>query len=113
MQKIKKGDEVVIITGKDKGKVGKVLKIIMKTKGISRIRRVIVENANLVKKHVKPNPALGTDGGVEEREASIDASNIAIWNPLTKQGDKVGIKVLDDGRKVRVFKSNNENVDVI
>jgi len=111
MQKIKKGDEVVIITGKDKGKVGKVLRVIVHA--AKATHRVIVENANLVKKHVRANPNLGVEGGIEAREASIDISNVAIWNPLTKKADKVGFKTLENGRKVRVFKSNNENVDVI
>jgi large subunit ribosomal protein L24 len=111
MQKIKKGDEVVIITGKDKGKRGKVMKIVVKRNGLSR--KVMVENANLVKKHVRANPNQGIEGGVVEKEAAMDISNIAIWNPMTKKADRVGIKYLDDGRKVRYFKSNNEVVDVI
>ncbi|MFN7098400.1 MAG: 50S ribosomal protein L24 [Gammaproteobacteria bacterium] len=111
MQKIKKGDEVIIITGKDKGKRGKVLKIIVKRSGVSR--KVIVENANMVKKHVRANPNQGIEGGVVQKEAAMDISNIAIWNPMAKKADRVGIKYLDDGRKVRYYKSNNEVVDVI
>lgn len=111
MQKIKKGDEVVIIAGKDKGKRGKVAKIVVKRNGVSR--KVVVENANLIKKHVRANPNKGVEGGVVEKEAAMDISNVAIWNPMTKKADRVGIKYLDDGRKVRYFKSNNEVVDVI
>lgn len=111
MQKIKKGDEIVIVTGKDKGKRGKVLKIVVKRDGLRR--KVFVENANLVKKHVRANPNNGIEGGIVEKEAAMDISNIAIWNPMTKAADKVGFKTLDDGRKVRYFKSNSEVVDVI
>ena len=111
MQKIKKGDEVIIITGKDKGKVGKVLKILINTK--TRLRRVVVENTNLVKKHKRADPNKGFDGGIISQEASMDISNIAIWNPVTKKADRVGFKTLEDGRKVRTFKSNDEIVDVI
>ena len=111
MKKIKKGDEVVIITGKDKGKRGKVLKIVVKRDGLSR--KVFVENANLVKKHVRANPNNGIEGGIVEKEAAMDISNIAIWNPITKAADRVSFKTLEDGRKVRYFKSNDEVVDVI
>jgi large subunit ribosomal protein L24 len=112
MQKIKKGDEVIITTGKDAGKRGKILKIIV-AKGHKPGCKVVVENANLVKKHVRPDPNRGIEGGVVAKEAAIDISNIALWNPLLQKADRVGIKTLDDGRKVRYFKSNNEVVDVL
>ncbi|PWV61737.1 50S ribosomal protein L24 [Plasticicumulans acidivorans] len=104
MQKIKKGDEVIVTTGKDKGRTGKVVRVVED--------RLFVEGVNLVKKHQKPNPARGQAGGIVEREASIHVSNVALFNPLTKKADRVGIRMLDDGRKVRYFKSNNEVVDV-
>ncbi len=106
MLKIKKNDEVIVLTGRDKGKRGKVLKVLLKQK------RALVEGINLIKKHQKPNPSTGAGGGVITREASIHISNIALYNPTTKSSDRVGIKVLQDGRKVRYFKSNNELVDI-
>ncbi len=105
MQKIKKGDEVVVLAGRDKGRQGVVQKILSKG-------RTFVEGINLVKKHTKGNPQQGTAGGILEKEASIHLSNIAVFNPLTKKADRVGIKTLEDGRKVRYFKSNGELVDV-
>jgi large subunit ribosomal protein L24 len=104
MRKIKKGDDVVVITGKDKGRRGKVLRLV--TGG-----RVVVEGVNLVKKHQKPNPQRGVQGGIVEREMSLDKSNVMLWNPVTKKGDRVGIRVRDDGKRVRFFKSNGEAVD--
>ncbi len=104
MRKIKKGDEVVVITGKDKGRRGAVVKCVGDD-------RVVVENVNLVKKHQKPNPMLGTPGGIVEREAALHVSNIAIYNPGTGKADRVGFRVLEDGRKVRFFKSNGEVLD--
>ncbi|MBG23326.1 MAG: 50S ribosomal protein L24 [Idiomarinaceae bacterium] len=98
--KIKRDDEVVVLAGKDKGKRGKVLKV------DTAKNRVFVEGVNIVKKHQKPNPALGVAGGVIEQEASIDVSNVAIYNPETGKADRVGFK-LEDGKKVRFFKSNN------
>ncbi|RUO57351.1 50S ribosomal protein L24 [Pseudidiomarina insulisalsae] len=98
--KIKRDDEVVVLAGKDKGKRGKVLKV------DTAKNRVFVEGVNIVKKHQKPNPALGVAGGVMEQEASIDVSNVAIYNPETGKADRVGFK-LEDGKKVRFFKSNN------
>ncbi len=106
MLKIKKDDDVIVLTGKDKGKQGKVLRV------IPAKNRAMVEGINLIKKHVKPNPRTGTAGGVVTREASIHLSNIALYNPITKKADRVGIKILEDGRKVRYFKSNSELVDV-
>ncbi|MDN7125719.1 50S ribosomal protein L24 [Pseudidiomarina terrestris] len=98
--KIKRDDEVVVLAGKDKGKRGKVLKV------DTAKSRVFVEGVNIVKKHQKPNPALGVAGGVIEQEASIDVSNVAVYNPETGKADRVGFK-FEDGKKVRFFKSNN------
>ena len=103
MQKLKSGDEVIVIAGKCKGERGKLTKIL--TNG-----RVMVEGVNLVKKHVKPNPNAQEQGGIKEQEAALDASNIAIYNPITAKADKIGIKD-DDGSKVRFFKSNGDLVD--
>jgi len=105
MFKIKKGDEVIVITGKDKGKRGSVVRVIPET------GRVVVENVNLVKKHQKPNPNLGIPGGIIEKEMPLDVSNVAIYNPATGKADRVGFKFLEDGRKVRYFKSNGEVID--
>jgi large subunit ribosomal protein L24 len=104
MRKIKKGDDVVVITGKDKGRRGKVLRVLVGD-------RLVVEGVNLVKKHQKPNPQRGIQGGIVEREMSLEKSNVMLWNPVTKKGDRVGIKVLADGKRVRIFKSNGEAVD--
>lgn len=103
--KIKKGDQVIVIAGKDKGRQGKVLKTISSN-------RVMVESINLVKKHQKPNPKKNEQGGIVSREAAIDISNVAILNPATKKADRVGFKTLENGDKVRYFKSNGEVVDV-
>ena len=103
-QRIRKGDDVIVIAGKDKGKRGTVLAV---SDG-----RVLVENINLAKKHVKPNPNLGEQGGIVDKEMPMDISNVALFNPATDKGDRVGFKILEDGRKVRVFKSNGEVVDV-
>jgi large subunit ribosomal protein L24 len=105
MRKIRKGDQVVILTGKDRGKQGTVLRVIDDQK-------VVVENANMAKRHVKPNPMRGEAGGIVDKEMPLDISNVAIFNPVTHKADRVGFKVLDDGRKVRVFKSNGEVVDI-
>jgi len=104
-RKIRKGDNVIVLAGKDKGKQGNVLRIVDDS-------RVLVENVNLAKKHVKPNPNKGEPGGIVEKEMPIQVSNVALYNPATQKGDRVGFKTLDDGRKVRVFKSNGEVVDV-
>ena len=104
MRRIKKGDEVIVIAGKDKGKRGSVLRVLDD-------ERLIVENVNLIKKHTKPNPQLGVQGGIIEKEASIHASNVMLFNAQANKGDRVGIKTLEDGRKVRYFKSTNEVVD--
>ena len=105
MQKIKKGDDVVVLVGKDKGKRGTVVRIVDD-------RRVVVENVNMVKKHQKPNPQKGEPGGIIEKEMPLDLSNVGLYNPERGGADRVGIKILGDGRKVRVFKSNGEVVDV-
>jgi large subunit ribosomal protein L24 len=106
VNKIKKGDEVVILAGKDKGKRGVVLK------AADARERVIVENVNMAKRHTKGNPGQGTAGGIIEKEMPIHISNVAIWNPISSKGDRIGFKNLEDGRKVRVFRSKNEVVDV-
>ncbi|NOX75153.1 MAG: 50S ribosomal protein L24 [Gammaproteobacteria bacterium] len=105
MRKIKKGDEVVVVAGKDKGSRGAVLKI-------GADRRVLVEGCNMAKKHVKPNPNVGEAGGIVEKEMPLHISNVALFNPATGKGGRVGFKTLEDGSKVRVFKSNNEVVDI-
>ncbi len=105
MQRIKKGDDVVVISGRDKGKRGTVLRRI-------DAQHVVVEGVNRVKKHQRPNPMKGVTGGIVELDKPIDVSNIALFNPATKKADRAGIKSLDDGRKVRVFKTNGEQVDV-
>ena len=104
MEKIRKGDEVIVITGKDKGRKGVVLKRVSSEK-------VLVEGINRVKKHVRPNPMKSQAGGIVEKDMPIHISNVALFNPTTQKADRVGIKVLEDGRKVRVFKSNGELVN--
>lgn len=105
MNKIRKGDEVVVIAGKDKGRRGSVLKVLEKD-------RILVENVNMVKKHQRPNPNANITGGIVDKEMPIHISNVMLYNPVTKKGDRVGLRKLEDGRKVRFFKSNNEVVDV-
>ena len=107
MSKIKKGDEVLVIAGKSKGKRGTVLKMLPEQE------RVLVGGVNLIKKHVKPNPNKGVEGGIVEREASLHISNVAIYNPATKKADRVGFKFLNDDQKVRFFKSNGELIDKV
>jgi len=104
MRRIKKGDEVIVITGKDKGRRGTVSSVMADG-------RVLVENINVVKKHTKGNPNAGVAGGILDKEMPIDASNVMLFNPATDKGDRVGFKVLEDGRKVRYFKSNDEVID--
>ena len=104
MEKIRKGDEIVVITGKDKGKRGTVLRRVDD-------EHVLVEGVNSAKKHVKPNPVKGVAGGIVDKDMPIHISNVALFNPATKKADRVGFKALDDGRKVRVFKSNGELVN--
>jgi len=105
MNKIRKGDEVIVIAGRDKGKRGKV--VLRATDD-----RVVVEGINLVKKHTKPNPMKGINGGIVEKSMSIHQSNLAIFNAATGKADRVGVKVLADGKKVRVFKSSGEEIKV-
>lgn len=105
MKRIRTGDEVIVITGKDKGKRGKVKSV------LTAKDKLIVEGINLVKKHVKPNPQKDQKGGIEVREAAIQSSNVMLFNPSTNKGDKVGFKLLDDGKKVRYFKSTQETID--
>ncbi len=105
MNKIRKGDQIVVIAGKEKGKRGV----------ITRVRdddRVLVEGVNMIKRHTKPNPNAGIAGGIVEKEAPLHISNVAIVNPVTSKPDRVGIKILEDGRKVRIFKSTKEVVDL-
>jgi len=104
MEKIRKGDQVVVTTGKDKGKRGLVLRVLATGK-------VVVEGVNRVKRHTRPNPIKGQTGGIVDKEMPIRASNVALFNPATGKGDRVGIRTLDDGRKVRFFKSNGEVAD--
>jgi len=103
MRKIRKGDEVVVLTGKDKGKRGTVLRVLEEN--------LVVEGVNRVRKAVKPNPMRGATGGFMDKDMPIDISNVALFNPVTGKGDRVGIKTLEDGRMVRFFKSNGEVVD--
>ncbi|WML89764.1 50S ribosomal protein L24 [Thiothrix lacustris] len=105
MRKIRSNDEVVVITGKDKGRRGKVMQVLVEE------GKVLVQGVNRVKKHVKPNPNAGVQGGIIEKEMPLDNSNVMLVNPATGKGDRVGFKLLDDGKKIRVFKSNGERVD--
>ncbi len=104
MRKIRKGDQVIIRTGKDRGKRGTVLRLVGDD-------RVVVEGANRARKHEKPNPMKGTTGGIVDKEMPIHISNVAVFNPATQKGDRVSIKTLDDGRRVRVFRTNGEMLD--
>ena|SRR5688500_9022799 len=103
MNRIRKGDEVIVIAGSDKGKKGKV----------SRVAgdRVFVENVNMIKRHTKPNPQAGNAGGIVEKEAPIHISNVMLLNPASGKGERIGFKVLENGRKVRVFRSSGEAID--
>jgi large subunit ribosomal protein L24 len=106
MKKIRKGDEVVVLTGRNAGKRGVVLRVLKEE------NKVVVENVNMAKRHTRGNPMQGTPGGIVEKELPMDISNVAIWNPVTNKADRVGFRMLEDGRKVRFFKSNKEVVDV-
>jgi large subunit ribosomal protein L24 len=106
MEKLRKGDDVIVTTGKDKGKRGTVLRRVDD-------EHVVVEGINRVKKHQRPNPMKGLPGGIIEKEMPIHVSNVAVFNPQTKKGDRIGIRVMEDGRKVRFFKSNGEMVDAV
>ena len=103
MRKIRKGDNVVVIAGKDKGKRGDVARYVDDS-------HVIVNGVNTVRRHTKPNPMKNQPGGIVSKEAPIHVSNVAIWNPVTQKADRIGIRVLDDGRKVRFYKSNGEQL---
>jgi large subunit ribosomal protein L24 len=105
MRRIRKGDDVVVLSGKDRGKRGNVMRVLVTDK-------VVVENVNVVKRHTKPNPQRSIAGGIVQKEMPIHVSNIALFNPVTKKADRVGVRVLEDGRKVRIFKSNQEVVDI-
>jgi large subunit ribosomal protein L24 len=104
MEKIKKGDQVIVLSGRDKGRRGSVLSVVGATS-------VLVENINRVKRHTKPNPQANQPGGIVEKEMPLSLSKVALWNPATSKGDRVGIKKLADGKKVRFFKSNGEVID--
>jgi large subunit ribosomal protein L24 len=104
MNRIRRGDQVIVIAGKDKGRRGSVLRVYDNG-------RVLIENVNIIKKHQRPNPSAQVPGGIIEKEASVDASNVMLFNPATEKGDRVGFRVLEDGRTVRYFKSNNEVLD--
>ena len=104
MRRIRKGDEVVVIAGKDKGRRGNVIRVYDND-------RVLVENVNVAKKHQRPNPNAGVPGGIVEKEAPIHLSNVMLWNPTSQKGDRVGVRNLADGKRVRFFKSNDEVVD--
>jgi large subunit ribosomal protein L24 len=104
MQRIRKGDEVVVLSGRDKGKRGTVMRR-------EDAEHVEVEGVNRVKKHQRPNPMKGQTGGIVDKDLPIHVSNVALFNPATKKGDRIGVKTLQDGRKVRVFKDNGEQVD--
>ena len=103
MNRIRKGDQVVVISGKDKGKRGDVVRVAGD--------KVVVANINVIKRHTKPNPQAGQPGGVIEREAPIHISNVMLFNPATGKGERIGFKVLEDGRKLRVFRSSGESID--
>ncbi|MEX1666987.1 MULTISPECIES: 50S ribosomal protein L24 [Zhongshania] len=104
MRKIKREDEIIVLTGKDKGKRGVVQKVMDNNK-------LMVAGINMIKKHQRPNPQLGVAGGIVEKEAPIQVSNVAIYNPTSKKADRVGFKVAEDGSKTRIFKSSGEAVD--
>ena len=104
MQRIKKGDEVIVLAGRDKGKRGTVLRHI-------DAEHVVVEGVNRVKKHQRPNPMKGEQGGIVDKDLPIHVSNIALFNPASQKGERAGVKTLEDGRKVRIFKANGEQVE--
>lgn len=105
MKKIRKGDKVVVLTGRDKGKQGTVLRVLENS-------RVLVESVNIIKRHTKPNPNKGVTGGIIDKEAPIHLSNIALYNPATGKGERVGMRMMQDGTKVRYFKKSGEVADV-
>jgi large subunit ribosomal protein L24 len=105
MKKIRKGDQVVVLSGRDKGRRGAVLQVLADG-------HVLVESVNMAKKHTKPNPQAGKQGGIVEKEVPLALSKVAIWNPASKKADRIGVKTLADGKRVRFFKSNGEMLDV-
>jgi large subunit ribosomal protein L24 len=105
MKRIRKGDEVIVIAGRSKGQRGHVLRVL-------NDERLLVENVNMIKRHTRPDPQRNAPGGIVEREAPIHVSNVQLYNPVTSKADRVGFKVLEDGRKVRIFKSTGEAVDI-
>ena len=105
MKKFRKGDDVIVLSGRDKGKRGTILRVL-------EAERALVDNVNIVKKHTKPNPNKGETGGIVDKESPIQISNLGIYNPNSKKADRVGFKILQDGRKVRVFRSDGEMIDV-
>jgi large subunit ribosomal protein L24 len=105
MNRIRKGDEVIVTTGKDKGRRGTVLQIFDDG-------RVLIEGVNLAKKHVKPNPNVGEQGGIQDKAMPVDVSNVLVFNPKSKKGERVGIRVEDDGSKVRIFRGTGDVVDI-
>jgi large subunit ribosomal protein L24 len=105
MHKIRKDDRIIVLTGKDKGKQGTVLRVLPND-------RVLVESVNMIKRHTKPNPNKGVTGGIVEKEASIHISNVALYNPVTSKGERVSFKIMQDGTKVRFFKKTGEVADV-
>ena len=105
MRKIRKGDQVIVLSGRDRGRRGAVLQVLADG-------RVLVESVNMAKKHTKPNPQAGKQGGIVEKEAPLALSKVAIWNPASKKADRIGVKTLADGKRVRFFKSNGEMLDV-
>ena len=106
MRKLRKDDEVIVLAGKDKGRRGRIIAIVKEG------QKVLVEGINMIKRHVRPNPQRNIEGGIIEKEAPLQISNVAIYNPVTKKADRVGFRFLEDGKKVRYFKSNDEVVDV-
>jgi len=105
MNKIRKGDEIIVRAGKDKGRRGTVLKVLSD-------QRVLVEGINVAKKHQKPNPNMGVQGGIVDQEMPIDISNVAVFNPKSKKGERIGIRVSDDGSKERFFRTSGDVVDI-
>ncbi|BAW80040.1 50S ribosomal protein L24 [Candidatus Nitrosoglobus terrae] len=105
MRRVRAGDQVIVITGRDKGKQGKILRVLSNN-------RVIIENINMLKHHDRPNPAAGKPGGIIEKEGSIHISNIMLYNSAKDKGDRIGFKRLEDTRKVRYFKSDGEIIDI-
>lgn len=105
MKRLRRGDEVIVISGKDKGRRGTITRVMPED-------RVLVEGVNMVRKHMKPNPMTGAKGGIVDKEMPLASSNVMLYNPVTKKGDRIGYKQLEDGRKVRFFRSTGELVDV-